>query len=221
MSLCKNTHTTSIQVKTSIRLKRAVSYLSSLGLAGNYSLRERSRRGIKKKKKIPFRHTAPDLRPMSKVSGGLRAPPCFRKPCGSLGPQIKGAAAIEINSWESWGDSLPGPPRPSTGNPKYGMPGLQPAPPPAAHSPPQHLCDHSAHGARTVPNRPRGPAHQSPQGHLPAWPGGPFDFHSPFQGHCSRQPSLEGLSPTYTQTAPGRIEGRRRPHRPTIQPVLA
>lgn len=214
--MCKNTHATSIQVKTSIRLKRAVSYLSSLGLVGNYSLRERSRRGIKKK--IPFRRTAPDLRSMSKVSGGLRAPPCFRKPCGSFGPQIKGAAAI---AGRAWGDSFPGPLTPSTRNPKYGMPGLQPAPPPAAHSPPQHLCDHSAHGARTVPNRPYGPAHQSPHGHLPAWPGGPFDFHSPFQGHCSREPSLEGLSSTHTQTAPGRIERRRLPHRPTIQPMLA
>lgn len=149
MSLCKNTHATSIQVKTSIRLKRAVSYLSSLGLVGNYSLRERSRRGIKKK--IPFRRTAPDLRPMSKVSGGLRAPPCFRKPCGSFGTQIKGAAAI---AGRAGGDSFPGPLTPSTRNPKYGMPGFQPAPPPAAHSPPQHRCDHSAHGARTVPKRP-------------------------------------------------------------------
>ena len=95
MSLFKNTHAISMQVKTSIRLKRAVSYLSSLGLAGNYSVRERSHKGmIKKKKKNSIQSTAPDLRPMSKVSGGLRAPPCFRKPCGSLGPQIKGAAAI-------------------------------------------------------------------------------------------------------------------------------
>lgn len=217
MSLCKNTHATSIQVKTSIRLKRAVSYLSSLGLAGNYSLRERSRRGIKKKKNsIQTYRSRPEAYEQS-----FRWPPrpsLFQEAMRVARSSDEGSSR---NSWESWGDSFPGPPTPSTGNPKYRMPGLQPAPPPAAHSPPQHLCDHSAHGARTVPNRPCGPAHQSPHGHLPAWPGGPFDFHSPFQGHCSRQPSLEGLSPTYTQTAPGRIEGRRLPHRPTIQPVLA
>lgn len=51
MSLFKNTHAISMQVKTSIRLKRAVSYLSSLGLAGNYSIRERSHKGMIKKKK--------------------------------------------------------------------------------------------------------------------------------------------------------------------------
>ena len=217
MSLCKNTHTTSIQVKTSIRLKRAVSYLSSLGLARNYSLRERSRRGIKKKK-IPFRRTAPDLRPMSKVSGGLRAPPCFRKPCGSLGPQIKGAAARAI-AGRAGVTVFPDPRRPPPGTPNTGCLASSQHP----RLPRTHLPSISVITPPTAlgPYQTGGPAHQSPQGRLPAWPGGPFDFHSPFQGHCSRQPSLEGLSPTYTQTAPGRIEGRRLPHRPTIQPALA
>ena len=60
MSLFKNTHAISMQVKTSIRLKRAVSYLSSLGLAGNYSVRERSHKGmIKKKKKKKFHSDVP------------------------------------------------------------------------------------------------------------------------------------------------------------------
>ena len=56
---------------------------------------------------------------MSKVSGGLRAPPCFRKQCGSLGPQIKGAAAIEI-AGRAGVTVFPDPRGPPPGTPNMG-----------------------------------------------------------------------------------------------------
>lgn len=83
------------------------------------------------------------------------------------------------------------------GNPKYGMPGFQPAPPPAAHSPPQHI-------SVITPSPPtaRGPF-QTGLIDRPACPhpvrsqpgtacGYPSDIHGPFQGHCSMQSSRGG-----------------------------
>lgn len=129
--------------KTSLLLKLP-------GLAGNYSLRERSRRGIKNS--IQTCRSGPEAYEQS-----FRWPPNpspFREAGRVTLSSDLGAAATAGRA------GVRAPP----GHPKYGMPGLQPAPPPDARSPPYHLCNHSAaYGAQNLPNRPYGPTHRSPQ----------------------------------------------------------
>lgn len=135
--------------KTSVLLKLP-------GLAGNYSLREPSHRGIKNS--IQTCRSGPEAYEQS-----FRWPPHpspFREAGRvTLSPDEGTAARARRTGVRA----SPGPPGPSKGSPKYGMPGLQPAPPPAARSAAHHLCNHSsAHGAQNLPNRPRGPTHRPP-----------------------------------------------------------
>lgn len=163
---------------------------------------------------------------MSKVSGGLCSPPRTGKPGGSPRPQSK----EQLQQLGELSDSFRRASHSPNGNPKYRMPGFQPAPPPAAHSPPQHI-------SVITPSPPtaRGPF-QTGLIDRPAYPhparsqpgtacGYPSDIHGPFQGHCSMQSSRGGRERGGLQTAAQLLKAQARPHadnagvNPSTRPV--
>lgn len=184
------------------------------GLAGNYSLRAPSRRGIKNS--IQTCRSGPEAYEQS-----FRWPPHpspFREAGRvTLSPDEGTAATARRTGVRA--SPEPPPPAPSAGNPKYGMPGLQPAPPLAARSAPHHLCNHSsAHGAQNLPNRPSGSTHRPPRsGASPRGPGAPLTSTAQLKDTAAVSP-VSGVSPQHTHN-PG--QNRRAKASPPCSPSSA
>lgn len=158
---------------------------------------------------------------MSKVSGGLCSPPRTGKPGGSPRPQSK----EQLQQLGEPSDNFRRASHSPNGNPKYGMPGFQPAHPPAAHSPPQHISvitpsPPTARGPfkTGLRDRPAGPHPARSQSRTEC--GYPSDIHGPFQGHCSQGKRDGGL-----QLAAQLLKAQARPHadnarvNPSTRPV--